>query len=55
MRDQVQAFTVLEDTCVAVGRAIGNKRFGEGGGTQFYISPIDRAQVLPVGKPIQLS
>ena len=41
MRDKVTAFVTTEDICVAKGIALNNPQFGEGGATQYYISPSD--------------
>jgi len=45
MRTQLAVFVVLEDICVAKGRALNNSHFGVGGGTQYYISPSDTSKI----------
>lgn len=47
MRTDVQAYRVNEDICVAKGAAIANKQFGDGGATQYYVSPSDISKLTP--------
>jgi RHS repeat-associated protein len=52
-RKAVQPYVVKKDTCVAIGRALANTDYGDGGGTQYYAA--DYKTVLsPMGYPIPL-
>jgi hypothetical protein len=54
MRNDVEAFIVQEDICVAKGLAEKNDRYGAGGGTQYYVLDSDKSKLLPSYK-IKLS
>lgn len=47
LRDKVRAFLVTEHICAARGQAKANPQFGNGGGTQYYVSPSDAAKLSP--------
>jgi hypothetical protein len=52
-RKAVQPYVVKKDTCVAIGKALANTGYGDGGGTQYYAA--DYKTVLsPMGSPIPL-
>lgn len=44
-RQEVRAFTLKEDLCVAVAHALANDQYGPGGGTQYYIGSNDRKRL----------
>ena len=47
LREQVQAFRVIEALCAARGTAWANPQFGRGGGTQYYVPASDAAKLSP--------
>jgi hypothetical protein len=45
MRKELDVWRITEDICVGKGVAASNTQFGPGGGTQYYVSPNDRAKL----------
>lgn len=49
MRTKVIKFIVTADTCMGKGVAKKNELFGNGGGTQYVLDPIDQSNVKNTG------
>ena len=50
MRKQLHIFVVEEDICVGKSKAKANKKYGDGGATQYYIRDIDKPKLTSTGK-----
>ncbi|NHB58290.1 RHS repeat protein [Acinetobacter sp. 194] len=50
MRTQVIKFVVRKDTCMAIGQAQKNGRYGSGGGTQYVIDEKDYGNIINTGQ-----
>ena len=48
MRKQLHIFIVEEDICV--GKSKANKKYGDGGATQYYIRDMDKPKLTSTGK-----
>jgi len=48
MRKQLHIFVVEEDICV--GKSKANKKYGDGGATQYYIRDMDKPKLTSTGK-----
>ena len=45
MRKQLHIFVVEEDICVGKSKAKANKKYGDGGATQYYIRDMDKPKL----------
>lgn len=52
MRKQLHIFVVEEDICVgkSKAKAKANKKYGDGGATQYYIRDMDKPKLTSTGK-----
>lgn len=50
MRKQLHIFVVEEDICVGKSKAKANKKYGDGGATQYYIRDMDKSKLTSTGK-----
>ena len=50
MRKQLHIFVVEEDICVGKSKAKANKKYGDGGATQYYIREMDKSKLTSTGK-----
>ena len=49
MRKQLHIFVVEEDICVGKSKAKANKKYGDGGATQYYIRDMDKPKLTSTG------
>ena len=49
MRKQLHIFVVEEDICVGKSKAKANKKYGDGGATQYYIRDMDKPKLASTG------
>ena len=50
MRKRLHIFVVEEDICVGKSKAKANKKYGDGGATQYYIRDMDKSKLTSTGK-----
>ena len=46
----IHIFVVEEDICVGKSKAKANKKYGDGGATQYYIRDMDKSKLTSTGK-----